>query len=145
MLYPVELQGPVRQTEGQSGAKIDRLLSPPSAPSKNSRKKEIRTGKIPALPLSLRAADADPPGPSVTAHGRGIPLPRLGNQRRLRAAAGPPGEFVTALPCHRSGMGRLELFSVTSRDRLAAVRLPFPPFRVLGGRVSPSGWAARGP
>ena len=68
----------------------------------------------------------------MTAHGRGIPSPRLGNQRHLRAVAGPPGEFVTALPCHRSCMGRLELFSVTSRDRLAAVRLPFPSFRRHG-------------
>ena len=84
------------------------------------------------MPRGLHAADADPPGPSLTAHGRGIPSPRLGNQRHLRAVAGPPGEFVTALPCHRSCMGRLELFSVTSRDRLAAVRLPFPSFRRHG-------------
>ena len=68
----------------------------------------------------------------MTAHGRGIPSPKLGNQRRLRAVAGPKGEFVTALPCYRSCMGRLELFSVTSRDRLSAVRLPFPSFRRHG-------------
>ena len=132
-------------TEGQSGGKDRQASFPTKRPLEKLVKKEIRTGKIPALPLGLRTADADPPGPSVTAHGRGIPLPKLGNQRHLRAAAGPPGEFVTALPCHRSGMGRLELFSTTSQDRLAEVRLPFPPFRVLGGRVSPSGWAARGP
>ena len=33
MLYPVELQGPFVMTEVNRGAKIDRLLSPPSAPS----------------------------------------------------------------------------------------------------------------
>ena len=146
MLYPVELQGPFRHDQSQSGGKDRQASFPSKRPLVKTRKKKksAPAGSL-ALPRIHRIADADPPGPSVTAHRRSIPLPKLRNQRRLRSAAGPPGEFATALPCHRSRMGQLELFSVTSQDRLAAVRLPVSPFGGLGGQVSPSGWAARGP
>ena len=50
MLYPVELQSRcLHDLAANRGAKIDRLSSRPNTPSKNSRKKEIRTGRIPRV------------------------------------------------------------------------------------------------
>ena len=51
MLYPVELQSRcLHDLAANRGAKIDRLSSRPNTPSKNSRKKEIRT-------VTLRSED----------------------------------------------------------------------------------------
>lgn len=38
---------------------------------------------------------------SSIAFGSGTPSPKLRDQRRLRSVAGPPGEFLTVLPCGR--------------------------------------------
>ena len=85
-------------TEVNRGVKDRQASFPTKRPLVKTRKKKksAPAGSL-ALPRVHRIADADPPGPSVTAHRRSIPLPKLRNQRRLRSAAGPPGEFATAL------------------------------------------------
>ena len=103
MLYPVELQSRcLHDLAVNRGAKIDRLSSRPNTPSKNSQKKKSAPAESLALPLGLRLADADPPGSSLTARGRSIPLPGPRNQQRLRVAAGPPGKSLTAQSTDRS-------------------------------------------
>ena len=104
MLYPVELQSRQHRAleELSGGAKIDRHLSPPNAAQQNCRKK--RNPHRPTRPcchflvvVPMRILQAF----SSIAFGSGTPSPKLRDQRRLRSVAGPPGEFLTVLPCGR--------------------------------------------